>query len=399
MRKWILGGLAALVVILGAGGWYVYDNFLKRVSPSSPPNTLAELVDEWAALPEVPGVILHIDRGGLPIFSRAAGTLTRKGDLPATIGSPFHIASVGKLFTAVTVLRLAERGELDLDAPISTWLDTKVTHRLVEIDGEDLTPTITPRQLLAHRGGLGNTDEDIGFTLAILGSPQAHRTPQDLLNYARKTGSVARPGEIESYASPGYYLLGLIIEVASGKPYHQAVRDEVLTPLGMTSTFEANNEWTRGSDELHHYVGSYDLWTFDPSFEFADGGFVTTVGDLTKFGRALMMGDVFTDPDTYNQMIAAPEDVDPLAPHFYHGLGPQVWRTQSGVDILQHMGFWGVVLLMIPDEDVVIVSTTAQASTDFNAWLQSLLDLSEEELGLLQPATSQPPPPIVENPA
>lgn len=392
MRKWILAAAAALVVFIGAASWYVYDNFLKSVAPSQSPATLAELVDDWAALPEVPGVILHIEKGGLPVFSRAAGHLTRKGEMPATVGSPFHIASVGKLFTAVTVLRMAERGELDLDAPISTWLEPGVTHGLVAIEGHDFSAQLTPRQLLSHRAGLANTDNDINFTLGILGSPQAERTPEDLLAYARKAGGVARPGEVESYASPGYFLLGLIIEQAAGKPYHLTVRDEVFGPLEMTSTFEANSEWTRKPTELHHYLGSYDLWTFNPSFEFADGGFVTTASDLAKFGRALMNGDVFTDPDTYNQMITAPDDVDLSEPHIFHGLGPQVSRTYSGVDLLQHMGFWGVTLIMVPDEDLVIVSTTAQANTNMNAWLQATFDLTRKELGYLKP-TSPPAAP------
>lgn len=386
MRKWILGSLGAIVLLLAGGGWFVYDNFLKRVAPRDDPASLAELVDSWADLGEVPGVIMHIEENGLPVFSRAAGTLTRGGDLPATVASPFHIASVGKLFTAATVLRLAERGELDLDAPISDHLDHKTTQRLVVIDDEDLSATVTARQLLAHRGGLANTDEDLAFIISILGSPQAERTPHDLLAHARKAGGVARPGEMESYASPGYFLLGLLIEAVTEKPYHQAVRDEIFTPLEMNETFEANNEWIREPTELHHYLGSYDLWTFDPSFEFADGGFVTTATDLAKFGRAFMHGELFTDPDTYNQMIAPPADVDPLEPHFYQGLGPLVWRDQNDVDMLMHMGFWGVALIMAPEEDVVIVSTTSQANSAINAWLQSTLDLTRSELGLLQGA-------------
>ncbi len=393
MRKWILGSLGAIMLLLAGGGWFVYDNFVKRVAPRDAPASLAELVDSWADLGEVPGVIMHIEKNGLPVFSRAAGTLTRGGDLPATVASPFHIASVGKLFTAATVLRFAERGELDLDAPISDYLDHKTTHGLVVIDDEDLSATVTPRQLLAHRGGLSNTDEDINFIISVLGSPQAHRTPLDLLAHARKQGGVARPGETESYASPGYFLLGLLIEAVSEKPYHQAVRDEIFTPLDMNATFEANHEWSREPTELHHYLGSYDLWTFDPSFEFADGGFVTTATDLAKFGRAFMHGELFTDPETYNAMIAPPEDVDPLEPHFFQGLGPLVWRDQNDVDILMHMGFWGVTLLMAPEEDVVILSTTAQASTNLNAWLQSALDLTRSELGLLQGAAAPEPSP------
>ncbi len=386
MRNWIIGIAATLVVVLGATGWFVYDNFLKQVAPRQPPTSLNELVDNWAAIPEVPGVILHVERGGLPIYSRAAGSLTRKAQRAATVSSPFHIASVGKLFTATTVLRLAERGVIDLDAPISTWLDKSVIHGLVVIDGEDFSETITPRQLLSHRAGLANTDDDINFMIGILGSPQSHRTPLDLLGYARKAGGIARPGEVVSYASPGYFLLGLVIEAAAATPYHEAVRAEVFTPLGMNDTFEANHEWTRADTELHHYFGNYDLWTFDPSFEFADGGFVTTADDLARFGRAFMKGELFDDPDTYNQMIAPPHDVDPLEPHVYQGLGPEVVRTQSGVDLLRHFGFWGVVLLMSPDEDVVIVSTTSQANTNFNAWFGSMYDLARSELGLLQPA-------------
>ncbi len=386
MRKWILGSLGAIVLVLAGGGWFVYDNFLKRVAPRDAPASLAELVDSWADLGEVPGVIMHIEKNGRPVFSRAAGALTRGGDLPATVASPFHIASVGKLFTAATILRLSERGELDLDAPISDHLDHKTTQRLVVIDDEDLSATVTARQLLSHRGGLANTDEDLAFIISILGSPQAERTPHDLLAHARKAGGVARPGEMESYASPGYFLLGLLIEAVTDKPYHQAVRDEIFTPLDMNETFEANHEWIREPNELHHYLGSYDLWTFDPSFEFADGGFVTTATDLAKFGRAFMHGELFTDPDTYNQMIAPPADVDPLEPHFYQGLGPLVWRDQNDVDMLMHMGFWGVALLMAPEEDVVIVSTTSQANSNINAWLQSTLDLTRSELGLLQGA-------------
>lgn len=389
MKKWLIGIAATILVAIGAGGWFVYDNFVKTIAPRDTPASLEALVDDWAALSEVPGAILHIERGGLPLFSRAAGSLTRKNRLPATVASPFHIASVGKLFTATTVLRLSERGVIDLDAPISTWLDKTVTHDLNVVDGEDVSADITPRLLLAHRSGLANTDEDINFFIGVLGSPQTQRTPLDLLDYARKAGAVAPPGEIESYASPGYFVLGLVIEAATGKPYHEAVREEVFTPLGMDQTFEANHEWSRGNNELHHYVGSYDLWTFNPSFEFADGGFVTTATDLARFGRAFMKGELFEDPDTYNQMIAPPKDVDPLQPHFFHGLGPQVWRTQDGVDMLMHMGFWGVMLLMVPEEDVVIVSTTSQSASNMSAWLQSVLDLSETELGLLRPANEQ----------
>lgn len=146
---------------------------------------------------------------------------------------------------------------------------------LVAIDGRDYADSITLRQLLSHRAGVANTDNDLEFVWWVMSQPQRRRTPREILAHARRIGGVAVPGTQTSYASPGYTLAALVLERAAGQPFHQLVRRELLERLGMHATFDATHEWPRDRATLHHYLGSIDFSRFDPSFEFGDGGYVS----------------------------------------------------------------------------------------------------------------------------
>lgn len=363
MRRPLRAVLLALVVVtvLAAvvAGVHVASLYAE-VAWEGPAESPDAVLAGWASLPEVPGVVLRVEGPGGAVYAGAAGTLERGGGEPVTPDTPFHVASVGKMFTAVTVLRLAERGAIDLDRPVAEVLGDALLAGLVVIDGVDRGARITPRHLLTHRAGLGNTDDDLGFQARLLLRPGRRWTPGELLDRARGLEPAGIPGERSAYASPGYFLLGLLIEKVAGRPYHDVVRAEVFEPLGMERTWESTHEWAGQDAVLHHHAGRFDLARHDPSFEFADGGFVSTAADLTRFGRALLAGEAFDRPETLDVLLSPWPGEEPVG--FYQAHGPTVYRPEAGPTQVFHSGYWGVYLVLLPDDGRVAALTLAQSN-------------------------------------
>ena len=379
-RAVLLVGLLALLTVVVA---LIYTSFIRRVGYDGPAADLDELVDRWAALSDIPGVILYVEAGDEVAYARATGRTRKWGGQPLAPDTPFHIASVGKLFTSATVLRLHEQGVLDVDDRAADYVSPEAIAGLVVVDGEDLSRTITIRQLLGHRAGLPSTDGDPIFGLWIVADPDRERTPQELLDHARRLGAVGPPGAQRRYASPGYYLLGLVIEGATGRPYHQVVRDEILAPLGMDDTFEAAHEWAGAPEELHHYVGWIDFARIDPSFEFADGGYVSTAPDLARFGHALADGALFQKPETHALFTAVQEQSE-RDPTLHFTLGPTLARPEEQPAYFYHGGYWGVLLAVYPEEDVVVTFALGQAQSHGPDFWRQVRGRLAGELGVLR---------------
>lgn len=378
-RVILFAGTLVLLATL-AIGWLSFEG-ARTFAFEGEASNLDALVEGWTSLPSVPGTILHITGGDTALYSKAAGFRSKKGRAPLTPETPFHTASVGKLFTAVTVLRLHERGVLDIDRPAADYLGPRRMSGLVVIDGIDFGDKITLRHLLSHRSGIGNTDDDIFYHLSILLQPQKRKTPDDLLAFARRAKPAGPPGEQFSYASPGFWLLGLVIEAATNEPYHKVVRREVFDRLGMSQTVEANFEWDRKTPWLHHYFGRIDLSVYDPSVEFADGGFQTTASDLVTFSLALARGELFEETATQALFLTCPEETE--NPRSCFGLGPGIERPESGPLLYRHGGHWGVRLVIYPEDEVVAVMTLAQTNVRASHFWMQARALVQKELGVL----------------
>ena len=141
-----------------------------------------------------------------------------------------NIGSVSKIFTATAIMRLAQEGKIDLDAPVSTYLpDFSPKAGAYDPSG------VTVRGLLTHHSGL-QSDYFRGFT-TLMTAPAGYPRPYaDNARLASDTTLCSAPGEVMSYSNLGYSLLGLIVEAASGKDFPSYVRDAIFEPLGMTSS-------------------------------------------------------------------------------------------------------------------------------------------------------------------
>jgi D-alanyl-D-alanine carboxypeptidase len=218
------------------------------------------------------GVVIA-GRAGEVAFHRAYGVADRAGGRPVDLDTRFDIGSLDKLFTSVAILRLAEEGRIDLDAPIDSYLDG--LH-------PDVLERVTVRHLLQHTGGMGDYLNHPEFRA----HPERFRTTDDFLELVRGEALLFEPGTDGRYSNSGFVVLGAIVEAVTERPYHDVVREMVLEPAGMTDTGPRpdGRSAVRYAREHGQLVDTDDRWP--PTGSPAGGGYSTAL-DLYRFMGAL----------------------------------------------------------------------------------------------------------------
>jgi CubicO group peptidase (beta-lactamase class C family) len=173
----------------------------------------------------VPGLSVAVAKSDRVVWERGFGF----ADLTSTLATPATIFlwfSMTKIVTATAVLMLAERGDLDLDAPVDEYF------RGFKVVSQPMPVTV--RHLLSHSSGLANP-MPIRWVRPV-GTPAPNQCAfvNRLLARHRKLKFV--PGERASYSNLGYLVLGEVVSEVTGVRYEEYVRDEILVPLGMNHT-------------------------------------------------------------------------------------------------------------------------------------------------------------------
>lgn len=200
-------------------------------------------------------------RDGEVVHEVALGSRTSADD-PVEIGDRYRIASISKVITAITTLRLVDAGLIDLDEPVGD--------RLAELVGQPVpaadVSAITPRKLLTHRSGIGQY-ESLVFDRQVDSCPAAGKV-------ALGRGLDSVPGTFFRYSNVNFCLLGLLIEQAASKPYVDVVTEQLLDPLeidGMrlAGTFDVGEgDVEHASREGRNYMEVLDgagSWIASPS--------------------------------------------------------------------------------------------------------------------------------------
>jgi CubicO group peptidase (beta-lactamase class C family) len=222
---------------------------------------------------DVPGVAVALVRGGTVAWTEAYGFADLERAEPMTTGAVFHTGSISKSVTAWGVLRLVEQGAIDLDDPVSAYV------RDLDIEGSSYPhDPITVRRALSHTTGawLGPIGNEYPVDAAV-------PSPREAL--ARELRIVTPPGTTFRYSNPGFDLLELVVEGATGRRFAAYMRDEVLAPLGMD---DASFDWRDAVAE--RVPTGYDLHG-EPVAPFvyatrASGGLFATVDDVARFVAA-----------------------------------------------------------------------------------------------------------------
>jgi CubicO group peptidase (beta-lactamase class C family) len=300
-----------------------------------------------------PGVAVAIVVGGEPVWSGGFGVGNAETRQPVTADSVFEIASVTKPVTAWAMLKLAEEGRIDLDAPIETYLG-----------GWALPPSefdhskVTARAILAHGAGLskgGDSGVDAGE------EPPSLREAADGATMEFGPVRVSHPpGEAYHYSSKGFVLLEMALETITGETFSDYLTREILHPLGMNDTafgwtpeLEARAAW--GHDWYGNPLPHYEHATK------AQGGLVATASDVARFLAASMADTQGAEPgrgvikpssvrETFTPFPFAGDTSEVGLGYNLHLGGGTLVARKSG----DHRGYKAVVFLM-PDTGAGLV--------------------------------------------
>jgi len=222
-------------------------------------------------------------------------------DKPVGGDTPFHVASVGKAFTATLIGKLIDSERISLDDRVNQYLDQSVLEGIFVVDGEDYQNEVTIGQLLNHTSGIADYYEDtvidgLDMKAQVIATPDRMWTPLDLIAFTRDYQSaVGKPGEVYHYSDTGYILLGLIIEKIYGSSFDQVLYEQIFRPLHMNDTYllfySQPPNGTKPIADINFY-GEDIKDSQSISMDWAGGGVVSTANDLTTFVRALNQGEV-----------------------------------------------------------------------------------------------------------
>lgn len=240
---------------------------------------------------------------------------------------PYHIASVGKMFTAVLIQRLAAGGAFSVQDPIHPFFAPDELERLFVFQGADHARQVTIEHLLGHTSGAadyveGRTLDGQGFLKDVLANPRTRWTPQALLDFTRsRQQAVGAPGQVFNYSDTGYILLGLLIEKVTGRSFAENLDAHFFRPLEMRDSylmFYAEPANTPKKEIQKIWFNQQEISGFESlSCDWAGGGIISTTADLIKFNQALRAGELI-DPAVLARMDRFPHK---FQPGIHYGLG------------------------------------------------------------------------------
>ncbi len=279
---------------------------------------------------------------------------------------PCHISRVGstvKMFTATTVLLLAEEGKINLDAPLSDYLEHDA---LQKIEG---AASASIRQLLQHSSGVYNYIQNLRFQTASLNDLIKEWRADELMRYAYGAAAYFEAGSDVRYSNTGYILLGLLIEAVEGKPFYRIFEERIFEPLQLTQTrFAAEMPVPDGI--ARGYIDLYSNFQLVESTYFsgwdyfcADGGLISTPNDLQRFFRALMRSEIINS-QSLGEMLSwqIPSELDPNFFPISYGLGIFRIETPKGIAYMHSgdaIGYYANMLYFPSDSTTIVYAVNS----------------------------------------
>ena len=241
---------------------------------------LNAVLQEISARYDLPGAVLLVSGpGGSETVSTGIANLATR--TPVTGKTRFHVASVGKIVTATTVLRLVDEGKLSLDMKVSAFLDDRDVARIAHAD------TATIGQALSHTSGLPDCLRNQSFSIPE--HPNIAWTSAEVLRLGR-CRAPTKPG-VYSYSNTNYIMLGHILEKIEGQDLAAVLSSHILQPLDMADSAIAVDP----ADPLlaHGYrtaapgAERADASLLAWSSRLGDAPLSTTAGDLERLFKDL----------------------------------------------------------------------------------------------------------------
>lgn len=256
-------------------------------------------------------------KDGEIILTGSSGVYSKSEDRVLTDDILYGIGSVSKIYTTVAVMQLAEQGHVSLDAPVTRYLPQ---FRMADPRYRD----ITVRMLLNHSSGLMGS----GLAGAILFDDADDSAVDHLLETLSTQRLVADPGTYSVYCNDGFTLAQLIVEAVSGQDFMEYVRENILAPAGLESTFAPGDDFDTALLAKTYSANDPRPLPQDCLNAVGAGGLYASASDLAAFGGAL----------TDSTLLSASSRKAMAAPEYDRG----VWPDDT-LDLLSYGLGWDCV--------------------------------------------------------
>jgi CubicO group peptidase (beta-lactamase class C family) len=288
---------------------------------------------------------LLVMREGQAIIDKGYGPADREKGVMNTPSTMHAIGSITKQFTAACVMKLQEQHKLNVQDPLSKYLND------VPVD----KASITLHQLLTHSGGFPDA---IGDDYAPIGR-------EEFLQLAMRTPLTFKPGSGYAYSNVGYSILGAIVEKVSGQNYERFLHDQLLSPAGLERTGYLLPDWSKeelavgygkngerwGTMLDHPWANDGPYWHLR-----CNGGLLSTTHDMAAWVEALRTQKVLDSTSVAQMFTPFVEEGQGAGSHY--GYGWAIFNTPRGTRLITHNGGNGIQfadVLWYADEGVTIV--------------------------------------------
>ena len=351
---------------------------------------LDEFVEQLTARRTVHHAVAAVESHDRSLRLATAAGRARPDGSPMRPETPFHYASVTKLFTTTVVMQLWEQDRLELDSPITGYLPREHTDGIHELNGVDHSGSITVRHLLSHTSGLADyfldtPSGDASFTDLLQQGGVAYDLDDVLARVRRLTPyfppqDPAAPRRRARYSDTNYQLLGAVVAAVTDRSYQEAVEAQILAPLALHDTWFAGRPRS-GTPQLPAAIWSGTDVLDAPQAMASmapEGGLIGTTADALTFLRALIGGELFERHGTLETMqegwtrFDLPRDRSAImAPGWpiEYGLGIKRFRLprllnagRRAPTLIGHTGASGSWLFWCPEHELYLAGTVDQTT-------------------------------------
>ena len=305
----------------------VAATLITQASRAATPPTPAEFARDTEALlaeayrTDAPGVAVLVMRGDEILYRGARGQADVEAGVALTADDRFRIGSLTKQIAAAGLLTLVDAGTVALDDPLSKYLPDYPGGAYITIE-----------QLLNHTSGIASYTEIRGW---MDGFMRRDLTTAQMVDYFRNEAPAFAPGVGWAYNNSGYVLVGAVIEVATGQPWHRHLDEALFKPLGMHDTgYGADPAVVARQVKGYITIDGVPRTPLPISMTqpHAAGALVSTIDDLARWNHALHEGRVLK-PATYARMTT------PVGNAKEVGYGYGIWAsTVRGAPVFEHSG-------------------------------------------------------------
>ncbi|GAA4968734.1 serine hydrolase domain-containing protein [Algibacter aquimarinus] len=239
------------------------------------PDTVQEQVNE-AIGHGFDGMIIYVDEAGKPPAFYAGGWNNRENKIPANPKSLFKIASISKLYVAVSVTKLVKEKRLSFDKTLADYFPELVG----KIENAE---EITLKMMVQHRSGIPNFTDNPAYW------ENEQENGKKPLEFVFNLPASFEPDKGYEYSNTNYYLLCEIIDEVLGYSHQQYIKERILVPLELNNTFFSINDINLDDVMSGYYVG------IEKDFKANEYGMLATAEDVGIFLRALNDGSVFNE--------------------------------------------------------------------------------------------------------